>query len=410
LSHRLIIFFSGPSKSFVLWVKSGLLRWLLFSAAAGALVGICSAFFLAILWQCIGLADRFQHHYFLLPITMLCTGLVVKYFAPQTRGYGNSVIQAVHEFASAVRFRVAPVTFFGSIVAIAAGGSAGEIGPCYQTGAAILSSVSGLLKLRGEDRRILVVSGISAGFAAVVGTPVAGALFGVEILCLSGLVYELILPAAVASSVSYLVASYLGVNYIQISQHPVPSLEPVFFLAVCGAGLFFGMCSFLFTYAIRWIAAVGARIRRDAIRGLIGGLILLCLALALSPSYLGLSHDILHRALEGGPIPPLSFASKMLFTSITLGFGGIGGIVSPIMFTGATAGNLFGSLLGLEPGVFAALGTVALLAGATNTPLAAAVAAVELFGLGLAPYSAVVCAISYAVTAGKGIYSSQILC
>jgi H+/Cl- antiporter ClcA len=144
-------------------------------------------------------------------------------------------------------------------------------------------------------------------------------------------------------------------------------------------------------------------------KGVLGGIVLAGLAFIVSTRYLGLGLDTIETALEGGQIPWSASFMKMLFTSITLNFGGSGGIVTPIFFIGATAGNIFGHALGLDPAVFAAIGMVSLLAGAANTPISASIMAVEIFGPSVAPYAAVACVISFLMTGHRSVYPSQVL-
>ncbi len=119
-----------------------------------------------------------------------------------------------------------------------------------------------------------------------------------------------------------------------------------------------------------------------------GGVILILLALAFSTDYMGLGVKTIHDALQGDLMPWYAFPLKAITTSVTFAFGGTGGIIAPMIFAGTMAGNLFGHLLGLDPGIFAAMGFVGVLAGAANTPIAMSILAVELFGPAIAPYAA----------------------
>ena len=136
---------------------------------------------------------------------------------------------------------------------------------------------------------------------------------------------------------------------------------------------------------------------------------LVLLTFIFSTRYLGLGLETIQNALEGEQLPGLSFILKMIFTSITLNFGGSGGIVTPIFFVGAASGNLFGHFLGLDSKIFAAIGMVSLLAGAANTPISASIMAIELFGPQVAPYASVACIISFLMTGHRSVYPSQIL-
>jgi H+/Cl- antiporter ClcA len=144
-------------------------------------------------------------------------------------------------------------------------------------------------------------------------------------------------------------------------------------------------------------------------KGFIGGLILILLSLIFSSRYLGLGMDTIHQSLQGGDIPWYSFLVKTIFTSVTLNFGGSGGIVTPIFFIGTTSGALFANIFGISSSTFAAIGLVSLLAGAANTPIAASIMAVEIFGPKIAPYASLACVISFLMTGHRSVYPSQVM-
>jgi H+/Cl- antiporter ClcA len=148
---------------------------------------------------------------------------------------------------------------------------------------------------------------------------------------------------------------------------------------------------------------------RKPLKALIGGSVLVLLAWLFSARYLGLGLETITTVLGGGTVPAGAFLLKMLFTAVTLGFGGSGGIVTPIFFVGSTAGSVFGGILGFDTALFSAIGMVALLAGAANTPISASIMAIELFGPAIAPYAAVACIISFLMTGHRSVYPSQIL-
>jgi len=267
-----------------------------------------------------------------------------------------------------------------------------------------------LLRFDDRDRKKLVICGISAGFATVFGTPIAGAIFGVEVLFVGGLLYDVLLPSFVAGIVGFHISSSLGISYFHEPLKFVPIFSSFFFIKVCISGIFFGLCSFLFIEVLRYFKEISKKLKIHALyKGMIGGSVLVLLTFIFSTRYLGLGLETIQSALEGEQLPGLSFILKMIFTSITLNFGGSGGIVTPIFFVGATSGNLFGHFLGLDPKIFAAIGMVSLLAGAANTPISASIMAIELFGPEVAPYAAVACVISFLMTGHRSVYPSQIL-
>ena len=267
-----------------------------------------------------------------------------------------------------------------------------------------------LLRFNDEDRKKLVICGISAGFAAVFGTPIAGSIFGVEVLFVGAILYEVLLPSFIAGITSFQIAKALGVTYFTHNLDFTPVFNEMFFLKVVLAGIFFGFCSILLIGTLKLGQAASARIKIwSPLKGLIGGSILLVLAFTISRQYLGLGLDTIESCLRGTPAPWYAFLAKPVFTSLTLNFGGSGGIVTPIFFVGATAGALFAVLFQLHVATFSAIGLTSLLAGAANTPIAASILAVELFGPAVAPYATVACVISFLMTGHRSVYPSQIL-
>ncbi len=388
-----------------------IIKWLLLASGIGIIVGLSTSIFLKLLDFGIGIASEYTYYFLLLPVALFLSSFVVKYFAPEAEGHGTEkVIEAVHKRSGKINPLVVPIKLIATVITIALGGSAGKEGPCAQIGAGLSSTLSDILRFDDRDRKKLVICGISAGFATVFGTPIAGAIFGVEVLFVGGLLYEVLLPSFVAGIVGYQVSSALGITYFHQPLNFVPIFSSFFFIKVCMSGLFFGLCSFLFIEILKSVEALSGKMNIwQPYKGVVGGIILIVLAFLLTPQYLGLGLDTIKYALEGGKIFMLAFLFKMIFTAVTLNFGGSGGIVTPIFFIGAASGNLFGRMLGLDLSLFSAIGMVSLLAGAANTPISASIMAVELFGPAVAPYAAVACVISFLMTGHRSVYPSQVL-
>jgi H+/Cl- antiporter ClcA len=388
-----------------------ILKWLFLATCIGILVGISTTVFLKLLGFGIFATARYHYYFLLLPAALFLSALIVKVFAPDAEGHGTEkVIEAVHRHSGKIQLAVVPVKLVATIITIAFGGSAGKEGPAAQIGAAIASAFSGLLRFSDQDRKKLVICGISAGFATVFGTPIAGALFGVEVLFVGTMLYDVLLPSFVAGIVGYQVSTTLGIKYFHEAVCIVPVFSSYFFLKICLAGLFFGLCSLLLIESLSLFERLSHRVKVwKPLKGLIGGMALIILSLLFSTRYLGLGLETIKASLAGGSIPGGAFLLKILFTSITLGFGGSGGIVTPIFFTGATAGSAFANVLGFDTSLFSAIGMVALLAGAANTPISASIMAIELFGPQIAPYAAVACIISFLMTGHRSVYPSQVL-
>lgn len=245
--------------------------------------------------------------------------------------------------------------------------------------------------------------------STVFGTPIAGALFAVEVLVLGKIFHEVLFPCLVSAIIGFQVAKYFGISYfhqsIQISQ-----FNHIFFLEVLLSGLSFGLVALLLVETLKITESWSHRITLwKPLKGIIGGLILVTLTLISSPRYLGLGVGSIEAAINGSHIPPLAFIWKILFTSVTLSMGGSGGILTPIFFIGTSAGSTFAHLFHLNPAVFASIGMVALLAGAANTPIAASVMAIEIFGPQIGSYAAIACVVSYIAAGHRSVYASQML-
>jgi H+/Cl- antiporter ClcA len=388
-----------------------ILKWFVLSTIIGVIVGSATAFFLKVLEWSILFTHRYPYYFFLLPLAFFFSALIIKYLAPGAEGHGTEkVIEAVHKQSGKIKPMVVPVKLVATVITLALGGSAGKEGPCAQIGAGLASIFASLFRFEAIDRKKLVICGISAGFAAVFGTPIAGAIFGVEVLMVGSVLYEVLFPCFIAGVTSYQVSSAIGITYFYHPLNFIPVFSELFFIKVALAGIFFGLVSFLLVESLR----IGKKMADGLslwppLKGLIGGLVLSLLALSLSDRYLGLGLDTIESVLKGQGTAWYGFLAKILFTSLTLNFGGSGGIVTPIFFIGVTSGNFFAQVTSLDPVTFSAIGMVALLAGAANTPISASIMAVELFGPRVAPYAAVACVISFLMTGHRSVYPSQIL-
>jgi H+/Cl- antiporter ClcA len=390
---------------------ASLLKWTLLAAAVGVLAGAGTAIFLRTLaWAIAGMAGA-PLRLVWLPIGFAVAYLLVRFLAPDAEGHGtDKVIEAVHQRAGRIPLAVAPVKLVATVVTLGVGGSVGKEGPAAQIGAALASGLASLLRLGRRDRRKVVICGIGAGFATVFGTPIAGAIFGLEVLVLGSLMYDVLYPSFVAGIVGYHVASQLGVQYFHHALPPLPPPTERVFGATLLAGVVFGLVALLLIEALRWVHGLAHRLRAPGWLVAAGGGALLALgAWLFSDRYLGLGLPTLEAAIRGESIPAESALLKILFTAVSLGVGGSGGIVTPIFFIGAATGSTLGHVMDLDPGMFAAIGMVAMLAGAANAPLAASVMAIELFGPGIGPYAAIGAIVAFIMSGHRSVYPSQVL-
>src|SRR3954467_14861899 len=389
------------------------LKWAMLGAIAGVCVGLGTRVFL---WSLARSADwaraltqgRIPVFVFL-PIALPACVWLIRTFSPDARGHGTeAVIAAVHQRSGRVDWLVAPVKLGATVVTLAFGGSVGKEGPAAQIGAALTSLFADILRLRDDDRRRLVICGISAGVAAVFGTPVSGALFGIEVLYLGRIDYTVIFPALVAGIVAHLVC---GVR------PPFPALQEAFadtrqvktILIMLACGALFGLIALLLIESLRFFERTLRRFeRRPYLLAAAGGVALVGLYSIAGDMYAGLGTDTINGVLAGTtPIFAGAFLLKIVATSITLETGGSGGIVTPIFFVGATSGAALAPFFGVPTPILAAAGLVALLAAAANTPIAAAVMAMELLPGPEGVYAALAAATAFLMVGHRSVYASQ---
>ncbi|MEA2081936.1 MAG: chloride channel protein [Elusimicrobiota bacterium] len=383
-------------------------KWMLLSSVIGLVVGLSTSVFLKLLEGATLLRGGYNYYFLALPAAMFLSALVIK-LAPGAEGHGTEkVIERIHKASGKMSPKIVPVKLLATLLTLTAGGSAGKEGPCAQIGGGISSLIADLFRFDDRERRKLVVCGISAGFAAVFGAPVAGAIFGVEVLLVGGILYEVLLPSIIAGIVSYEVAFAFGVPFFYRNISMTARFTPATLFWMFTAGIFFGICSIIFIEFLNGGKKLSSKIKlSDPLKGFIGGIVLVALTFIFSGQYLGLGLDTIEGALHGAQIAGYAFLIKIIFTSITLNMGGSGGIVTPLFFVGASSGALFASFSGLDPALCAAVGMVSILAGAANTPIAAVILAMELFGADIVPMCAVSAVVSFLMTGHRSVYPSQ---
>jgi H+/Cl- antiporter ClcA len=391
---------------------ASVIKWSIYAAIVGVLVGIGTTVFLKALAWTSGIVGNYPAYYYFLPLTLIVSSLLVYWLAPEAAGHGTEkVIEAVHKRMGKIPFRVVPVKLVATVITLAGGGSAGKEGPCAQIGAGLACSFADLMRLNDIERRKLVICGISAGFATVFGTPIAGALFGIEVLVLGQMLYDVLFPSFVAGIVGFHIASYLGVSYSRPPLCLPPQLTGWSAMELVLLGIWCGLIALVFIESMKMSHKYfGRYLESKVIRASVGGGLLILVAQFVSPIYLGLGLDSLEAGWRGEALPMGAFFWKSAATSITLGCGGSGGVVTPIFFIGTAAGNLFAQLFSPQHiAAFSAIGMVAVLAGAANTPIAASVMAIEMFGQGIAADAAVTCMVSFLIVGYRSIYPSQLL-
>jgi len=385
------------------------LKWIFFSALVGVLSGSASAFFLIFLdWA----TDLRENHLWIitfLPLAGLIIGLAYNYWGTEVVKGNNLLIEEFHSPKKLIPLKMAPLVLSGTLITHLFGGSAGREGTAVQMGAAISDQFSKLFSLNENDRKILLIIGISAGFAAVFGTPLAGAVFALEVMVLSKLKTEAMLPSLIAAFIADFTCTAWHVSHTQYSIPIVPDAGVVNLLWAVLAGIIFGLTSWFFSKTLQfWSNLFKSIIKYAPFRPMIGGvLIAFAVYLIGNTNYIGLGIPVIVSAFSED-LNSYDFLLKILFTTFTIGAGFKGGEVTPLFFIGATLGNALVWFVPLPIALLAGMGFAAVFSGATNTPIACTLMGIELFGMESAIFIGIACVVSYFFSGHTGIYSSQI--
>lgn len=385
-------------------------KWLLLSILIGILAGAASAILLVSLEWVTNYRESNLWIIALLPVGGLIIGLIYHYYGESVVKGNNQLLEEFHSPRKIIPFRMAPLVLFGTIATHLFGGSAGREGTAVQMGGAIADRFTHIFRLDSRDRRSLLVAGVSAGFAAVFGTPLAGAVFALEVFVSGKIKYDSILPGLLAAVIADYTCHFLGVGHTTYSIPFVPDFTLIGMLWALLAGIIFGITAMIFSRSTHfWGGFFKKIINYPPLRPVIGGIIIAIAVYAMgSTRYIGLGIPTIVEAFEG-PVHSYDFALKILFTSFTLGAGFKGGEVTPLFFIGATLGNLLAWFIPLPLALLAGMGFVAVFSGATNTPIACTLMGIELFGASCGVFVAIACFTAYLFSGNTGIYSAQII-
>jgi H+/Cl- antiporter ClcA/PII-like signaling protein len=392
-------------------LAADLARWIPVCAAVGAMGGTASALLLFSLEVATAVRDRHLWLILLLAPAGWLVGLMYKYFGGSVEAGNNLILDEIHDPTATIPARMTPLILIGTFMTHLFGGSAGREGTAIQTGASLADQLSGPLRMSPLERRILLMAGISAGFGSVFGTPLAGAVFGIEVLALGKLSYDAIAPCFMAAFAGDLVTRAWGIHHTayRVAYVPKMSLSGIAYSMI--AGLAFGLAGMGFAKLTHLISHTARRYIASApLRPVAGGLIVTIAVFSIGPSrttkYLGLGIPTIVASFDS-KVAPYDFAAKTAFTAVTLGTAFKGGEVTPLFYIGATLGNALSRIIPLPPALLAGMGFAAVFAGAANTPIASTFLAVELFGAEAGAYAGIACVIAYLFSGHAGIYNAQ---
>ena len=386
-----------------------LIKWLPISVVVGILAGTASAALLASLEWATDWRESHRWIIALLPLGGFLSGWIYHQFGRTVEAGNNLLLEEIHNPKNVIPFRMAPLVLLGTNLTHLFGGSAGREGTALQMGASLADQLTKILHFKGANRRILLTAGISGGFASVFGTPLAGTVFGLEVLAIGKINYDALFPSLIAAIVGNQVTLLLGLHHTAYRHAPsIPTLTIWGLIAAIIAGAIFGIVARFFAQVTHKIGHFfKAKISYPPMRALIGGAIIAAIVgLSGTTKYIGLGIPTIVDSFST-QLPSWDFAAKFGLTALTLGAGFKGGEVTPLFFIGATLGNALSLLLALPAPLLAGMGFVGVFAGAANIPIASTLMGIELFGLESGVFIAIGCIVSYLFSGHSGIYSAQ---
>jgi len=386
------------------------LKWIFICVLIGFFSGSASAFFLVTLdW-----ATRYREHnnwlIWLLPIGGLLIGFGYYYWGKSVVKGNNLLLEEYEKPKKTIPLKMVPLVLFGTLITHLFGGSAGREGTAVQIGGAISDQFTRIFKLGNTDRKTLIILGISAGFASIFGTPLAGALFALEILYFSKTSYKSIPLSFLAAYSAYFTVEFWHVKHTHYSIPILPEISFTTLFWIVPVSILFGLAAMLFSRSTHfWGHLFSKTISFPPLRPFVGGIILAVAIYSIGTTkYIGLGIPAIVDSFSN-PNASYDFILKILFTGFTLGAGFKGGEVTPLFFVGATLGSALSIIVPLPIALLAGMGFVAVFSGATHTPIACTVMGMELFGAESTIFIGIACCISYFFSGSVGIYNAQIV-
>lgn len=384
-----------------------LLRWIGFAIYTGVILGVIGAIFSNCLRKSIAMRIESPHLIFLLPVGGVIIVALYKLLNYSKDGGTDLVLESVQS-GKEIPLKMTPLIFAGTILTQAFGGSAGREGAALQIGGSVGNQIGKLFNIDKADKKVFVMCGMSAAFSALFGTPIASAIFSMEVVNIGIMQYSALVPCVISSLVASAVAVRLGTvpehfvvtNILDFSF--VTAIKTILLACLC-AGV-----SVIFCILLKSVRKfMSSFIQNQFGRIVFGATVIITLTVFLNTwDYSGTGMELIEKAINEKSHSS-DFIWKMIFTSITLASGFKGGEIVPSFCIGATFGCLFGYLFNMSPSLCASIGMVSLFCGVTNCPISSLIIALELFGMDAIHYYMLAIAISYMLSGYYGLYHSQ---
>jgi H+/Cl- antiporter ClcA len=388
-------------------------KWLAIYLIVGGMVGSATAFFLQSLDYVTLLRTNHIWVVYFLPMAGLLIGLLYYYYG-DAANKGNNLLIETHqslengETPKPIPFKLAPMVFLSTLLTHVAGGSAGREGTALQMGGAIADQFTAIFKINTAERKTILIIGISSGFAAVFGTPLAGAIFAIEILSIKKIKINQVFASFFVAYIAHYSCLAWQVKHTLYNIPTIPAISVTTSLWAIIAGIIFGLTAFAFTSTGKLFEELFSKIKFAPLRPFIGGIIIaLFIVVFNATKYIGLGIPSIQDAFVNNA-GQFDFAIKLILTSFTLSAGFKGGEVTPLFFIGATLGNLLIWFIPLPMALLAGMGFVAVFSGATNCAIASIVLGLELFGMQAGVYVGLASVAAYFTSGPNGIYSAQL--
>lgn len=384
-----------------------LIKWLFLAVITGCLVGMVSSLFAKALKLVTEYRSQNPYIFFLLPLSGLLIVFLYEKIGREDRGT-NQVLSTIRS-QDDVPLRSAPLIFISTILTHLTGGSAGREGAAIQLGGSIGNQIGSWLHLDSEDRHVMVMCGMSAAFSAVFGTPMAAAVFSMEVVSVGVMYYAALLPCVISSLIASKFAASLEIQPENFSVFQIPDLTILTGLKMAVVAACCGIVSILFCIVLQEVSHLYSRfLKNPYVRVAAASAVIIAITLLLGTTdYMGAGNELIQRAVEEGSARPLDFMWKLILTALTMRAGFRGGEIVPSLCIGATLGCIMGKFLGLYTPLCAASGMAALFCGVTNCPITSILIAFELFGFQGLSYYLIAVSISYAVSGYYGLYKDQ---